>query len=181
MTPIAFIARRCRRIPPLPKLLLATMLPCAGIGCVSKPSTPSANIADADSVPFMTLYKSLSGTLDTRHRMVIRDDSTFRAIWRQSVPVTTSSTSPPLVDFRSHMVILASRGALPDESEGIDIAAVRQNGDSLVVVVRTRRVGARCLVGSAESAPLTIVRIPRSVAGLRFEELSEIRDDCRVS
>lgn len=123
-------------------------------------------------------FMDVSG-IGNRLRMVIRDDDTWRETWKQ-IHYGGSPELPPLpeVDFSREMIILVALGGRPTGSYGIIIEGAYERADRLEVLVRSVSPGKDCVVTQMITAPIDIVRLPKTSQSVSFRE-TEIVHECK--
>lgn len=116
------------------------------------------------------VYRSdRSGYADAT-RLVIRDAEEWRRAWALLAAGRADTASPPRVDFRREIVILAAFGARPSAGHIVAIDTVRRAGVALEAVVRTVTPGDSCMNAFMLVQPVDVVRVPRSDRPVFFVE-----------
>lgn len=111
------------------------------------------------------LYHSSSSTLQHPHREVIRDSSRWAQVWG----FTGRRESLPPVDFSREMVILAALGAYASTGYEVTVDSARvADGQHLIYLHTT--LNDYCPGGAAMTAPMDLVRLPRSDLPIRYAE-----------
>ena len=117
-------------------------------------------------------------------RIVVRDSSTWRAVWaRLESPDARRApppVEPPAVDFTQDLVIVAAQGPGGSCSSGITIDTVYRVARTRigVVVIRTREALGGCGCFAVARAPAVAVRVGRSqLEAIRFVERPPL-DNC---
>jgi hypothetical protein len=123
----------------------------------------------AEPYPF-THYSGLTDST----RIVVRDANTWAttwsAIWRNSSP----EPALPSIDFGEEMLIVAALGTRSSGGYSILVDGAYQRADHIEVVIRKVSPGKRCLVPTAITEPVDIVRLPRSSQPVQYRELSVV-------
>ena len=160
---------------------LIVPLALAAFGCGS-PSAPDASEVPSDAVAILgddfrdavEGMRHFSG-YDERARRVIRDRDTWIRVWLR-VTTTASSRPVPQVDFDRHMIIFAAMGTKPNTGYAIEITELYRRGPDVYAVVVESSPGRGCLVGQAETAPVTAALVPRTSGRVHFVERTSVHD-----
>ena len=82
----------------------------------------------------------------------------------------------PEIDFSKEMLLVAAMGTRNTGGYSIEIEAVDRSSSSITASVRTHSPGKTCGTTAALTAPVAIVRIPRSTLPVQFVEEHVITD-----
>ena len=149
--------------------------------CSSGPASPESSGGLPLRLEPLTVDGTLVGErysgLTTRERLVVRDDAAWASLWSQITAHVQPTPALPAVDFGREQLIVVSSGTKPTGGYGIDVAEVREAEGALHVVVRETAPGDRCMTTAALTAPVAVVRVPRSDARIVFEE-RQVTVDC---
>ena len=108
-------------------------------------------------------------------RMVVREASTWQAVWARATSTQAAPAPLPAIDFGREVVVLVGAGRMtPGDQIHVDSVGVR--GGSFVVVVRTT---VECRPFPADAYPLEIVRVSRSDKPPSFVERRERAAHCQ--
>lgn len=128
----------------------------------------------------------LQGTrLADKVRLVIRDRDAWLDLWKRMFSTDPSnSPGPPLapwaeIDFSREMLVVAAMGQRPTSGYCIFIDKAYEQNDRIEVVVRSVE-NRKCGVFPVLTAPMDIVRIPKSERSVVFHE-TEADSDCGES
>jgi hypothetical protein len=126
-----------------------------------------------------TAYSGIGESL----RMVIRDRDAWRDIWKEihSPKGYGSGTElPPLpeIDFSREMVVVAALGARPSSGYSIIVDRAYERDDRLEIAVRTTSPGKGCMALAVVTAPVDVVRLPKTDRSVVFRE-TEITHNCK--
>lgn len=136
------------------------------------PGTASALHVTEDSLhhlldsPSLRTHRKYSG-LHKPAREVVRDSGAWIGMWRR---VAHYPSSPPAVDFSRHILLVAALGARHSTGYAIRIDSVAVVGGHLVAWVCTGAPGPGMGGFATMTAPLDIVRVPRTSHRVRFVE-----------
>lgn len=114
-------------------------------------------------------YRSNSALEDSA-RIVVRTSAEWTTLWNRIVANHAPKPPVPAIDFEKEMLLVAAMGTRPTGGHAIEIEAVDRDGSSITASVRTRSPGKNCMTTQALTAPVAIVRIPRSDLPVRFVE-----------
>lgn len=155
------------------RLLLILLLAAA---CSNAPVRNAGDEPAAAAVPFETLVQASNpGQGGPSRREVIRDEATWRTVWKEIREGSALPEEPPAVDFGREMVILAAL-----ETQGcvarITIREVTRTADALVVDILEAPPAPNCVCITSER-PIHLVRLERTDLPERFE-VERGRTDC---
>jgi hypothetical protein len=102
-------------------------------------------------------------------RVVIRDRDAWRDIWKRIHRPLGELPSLPEIDFSLEMVVVVALGARPTSGYGITVDRAYERDDQLEIVVR-RASQKHCGVFSMMTAPVDIVRLPKTKHTVVFRE-----------
>lgn len=154
----------------------AVMAACA------HPEATRPILIPGDPVPIVRLraepysFAFYSG-LEQPGRIVVRDPSTWQALWAQIHSRQSPVPPVPAIDFSQEMLVVAALGSRSSGGYGIlvDAANEAQNA-GLVVTVRSISPGVKCGRTAALTQPVDIARIPRRDGDVSFLERSQVTD-----
>jgi len=131
---------------------------------------PGAKLVETADTVVREYY---SGVAD-HERLVIRNAAAWGSFWQQVY--SRVQPQPPVPTLNGgDMIVAATMGTRRSGGYSIDIDAVYEANDQLVVVVREASPGSSCGVTAALTAPVVAVRVPQSAA-VSFVEKTETRD-----
>jgi hypothetical protein len=113
--------------------------------------------------------------LDRPARIVIRDASTWQAIWTQINRGSSPVSPPPTIDFSREMVVVAALGTHSTGGYSILVdgaSVVDSNGTA--VAIRSVSPGPDCGVTEAFTEPVDIARMEKRSGPVTFVERSEV-------
>lgn len=120
----------------------------------------------------------LHGGISQRSRSVIRNRDEWNKLWKQIAGVGPDRPPPPEVDFTREMLIVAAMGEKPSTGYEILIDGACEVNNQIEVSVRSVDYLKCGLQPQVVTAPLDIVRMPRTELPLVFHE-TEISSDCK--
>ena len=120
-------------------------------------------------------YRYSSGYPDSA-RLIVRDNSAWSTLWTRIVSNHGPTPATPAIDFANEMVIAVAMGTRSSGGYTIRIAAVEQRTDDIAVTVVSTSPGRSCGTTAALTAPMDIVRVPRSDLPVRFIEQATVHD-----
>ena len=113
--------------------------------------------------------------MDRPARLVIRDASTWQAIWTQINRGSNPVSPLPTIDFSREMVVVAALGTHSTGGYSILVdgaSVVDSNGTA--VAIRSVSPGPYCGVTEAFTEPVDIARMEMRVGPVTFVERSEV-------
>jgi len=154
----------------------ATVLIQLGItlAILSCAKAASVNDSRGDQARLPTVYKAPQSGLRTTVREVVRDSATWRAVWRSVSAYGKPQPEPPQIDFTSSMLLVAAGPPLGAGDSVIITQAVGDQDGFRAVVMAYRQ----CAPADIITAPVHVVRVPRSEGQVRFQEDSTNAPHC---
>jgi hypothetical protein len=145
------------------------------------PVSPLAPKVSGQRVPFMTgcgIWDQL--------RLVIRDRDAWVDVWRRihrHDPYRGPNPEPPPlpeIDFSREMLVVASMGRRPSSAYAIivDGAYAYERDYRLEIAVRSVENRKGCFAAGVMTAPIDIVRLPKTDRSVIFRE-TEVVPDCK--
>ena len=116
-------------------------------------------------------------------RVVIRDHDAWRDMWKRIHSLNQGYGSvrelPPLpeIDFSEEMIVVAALGGRPSSGYAVIVDNAYQRDDRLEITVRTVSPGRGCMSLAVVTAPVDVVRLPKTERSVVFRE-TEIAHDC---
>jgi hypothetical protein len=120
----------------------------------------------------------LSGGISRRDRLVIRDGEQFNQLWKEIAGPGPDKPPPPQVDFSREMLIVAAMGQQPSSGYEIIIESACEVDNQLEVVVRSANYAKCGLQLGVVTAPVDIVRVPKTNLPVVFRE-AEVASGCK--
>jgi len=84
----------------------------------------------------------------------------------------------PKIDFSKEMVVVVALGGRPTGGYGIVVDRAYERDDRLEVIVRSLTPAKSCFLIQATTAPVDIVRIPKTERSVVFRE-TEVVHECK--
>lgn len=122
-------------------------------------------------------FEVYTGITD-RQRIVIRDREAWRDVWKRIYSLMSPTPPLPEVDFSKEMLVVVSLGGRGTGGYAIIIDGACERDDKLEVTVRSVSPGKNCMTTQALTAPVDIVRVPKTQRSVVFRE-NEIVHDCK--
>jgi hypothetical protein len=147
------------------------------------PITPLRPKISGQRVPFMTL-----GGIWDQLRLVVRDREAWVDVWKRIHAVDPYRRPypepPPLpeIDFSREMVVVAAMGQRPSSAYAIviDGAYAYERNYRLEIAVRSIENRKGCGAFTMMTAPIDIVRLPKTNRSVIFRE-TEVVPDCKAT
>jgi len=107
---------------------------------------------------------------------VVRDSQAWSALWAQIVANHSPTPPVPSIDFSREMLIVAAMGTRNTGGYSIKVESVSGSSTELVATVTATSPGRSCMTTQALTAPVDIVRVPRSELPVRFVEQRSVNE-----
>lgn len=108
-------------------------------------------------------------------RSVIRDQRTWRAVWKRINPGPNNPRLPK-VNFAKEVLIVAALGQRSTGGYGIIVDKAYRIGKKAKIEVLSISPGKGCMLTQALTEPVDIVRIPRTNLPVTFTETQRVHD-----
>ena len=129
-----------------------------------------AELTATDRLPFQDLYslQTFSG-IDTKRGRIITDSAALQAVWDSAFANYAVGQKPfvPAIDFKQHVVLVASAGSTPTQLLWFRITMVRERPEHLAVLVES--TWPPCGGLPVTTNPVHIVIVPRVATQAVFE------------
>lgn len=113
--------------------------------------------------------------LDQPGRIVVRDETSWQALWSQIHERFSEVPPVPAVDFSREMVVVVALGLRSSGGYSILVDAAHEASNAgLLVTVRSISPGSKCARTAALTQPVDIARVPRRDGEVSFLEQSEV-------
>ena len=146
--------------------------PRAGLACLlvlAALTGAGAQVPSSRTVPFVTIAEGKISGVRLPERLVIRDDTAWRTLWRRHAG--PDAGPPPVVDFNRDMVIAVFAGEASD-SAVLAITKIAATPDRLEVAYTLRETRPLpAATANSSTAPFQIVRAARSSLPVGFVQL----------
>jgi hypothetical protein len=120
----------------------------------------------------------VNGGITERARLVIRDHDEFGKLWKEIYRLSSDKPPLPEVDFSREMLIVAAMGQQPSSGYEIIIDGACALDNQLEVSVRSTNFLKCGLQLGILTAPVDIVRLPKTDLPVVFRE-TEVTSDCK--
>ena len=132
-----------------------------------------------------TSFTDSSGIGD-RLRVVIRDRDAWRDVWQRIQSPVCSLPNPPRgplpelpplpeIDFSREMLVVVALGGRPSSGYAIVVDGAYEQDNRLEIVVRSVSVKG-CAALAVMTAPVDIVRLPKTERAVVFRETEAVRE-----
>ena len=111
-----------------------------------------------------TIARDNMSGVDLPRQAVARTESEWSALWQQHA----GAKPLPKVDFTKRTVIAVFLGSRPSAGFSAEVAATRQEGNTLIVEWREVRPGGDSMVAQVITSPALLVSIPRFDGDIKF-------------
>jgi hypothetical protein len=141
-------------------------------GCASGVQVPVQRLPEADVMRFHC-------GIDTRQRLVIRDQAAWTAEWSRLASGYLPVIPPvPAVDFTSNAIVVATMGDRPSSGYAIEVTEMRLDGEDASISVIEDSPSSTCVVLAELTDPVAVVRVPAFSGHATFVEDTS-QHDCR--
>ncbi len=155
----------------MPKLA-AVLFALGGIataGCQSTSSPDHTSTLIENEIVAPLAHEVYTGFSEPA-RFVVRDARQWTEVWARTFMGMSEVPQRPAIDFSREMVLVAAQGGQPSSGYDISIDRVATRDGTTAVDVTTTSPDARCVVLTVITAPVVLVRLPRSAGPVRFIE-----------
>lgn len=122
----------------------------------------------SEGAPRSLAYGYHSG-LSTPTQLVIRDEESWKQLWKRHNNVVIPTPPLPNVDFARDMIVVVAIGQRPTGGYGVRVQSARKSGDKLVVAALETKPADGALVPMVLSAPYDFCVVPRFDGEVAFE------------
>ena len=134
-----------------------------------------------------TFAKRLAKRLEQQHpiyhsgigqaaRIVVADRGEWERVWARMWHNHHPVPPVPAVDFDRELVIVAAMGARHTGGYSIRVDEARSYGDHVTIHAVETSPGRGCVTTQAFTAPVDVVKIPRTAAEIRFRTSPVVRE-----
>ncbi len=120
----------------------------------------------------------LHGGISQRSRLIIRNRDEFNELWKQLTASGSYKPPPPEVDFSREMIVVAAMGQRPSSGYEILIDGACEVDNHVEILVRSFDSVKCGMQATVLTAPVDIVRLPRTELPVVFRE-TEVSSDCK--
>lgn len=113
-----------------------------------------------------------------QERIVVEDQVEWEQVWARLWRNTSPVPDTPPVDFAREFVIVAAMGTRPSGGYSIRVDEARAYAGHVTVHVVETSPGRGCVVTMAITAPVDVVKIPRTPLEVRFRTSKTVHE-CR--
>jgi hypothetical protein len=121
----------------------------------------------ASAVPTRTVAKGWQSHVDEPRQVVVHTAKE----WSELGHMIDPDRQLPELDFSREMVVGVFLGTKPTSGFGVEIAAVRDQADALVVQYREAHPHPGLMVAQVLSSPYHLVAIPKRAGDVKFERI----------
>lgn len=119
-------------------------------------------------------YYRYSSSHEDSARLVIHDKAAWEDLWARMTSNHGPRRPAPAVDFSREMLIAVAMGTRSSGGFGIRVTEVNASSAELTATVVSTSPGPTCGTTAALTAPMDVVRVPRSSLPVRFVERSAV-------
>ena len=161
----------------LPSAVFASLL-VAAAACNSDsgqaPGTNQPRVAIFRADTASTLLLSGFSGFRTPAKLVVTDEATWSDVWAQAQASYEPKDPAPGIDFGEDGVIVVALGTDASARQALNVDSVEYFDGSQKVWLTRRVVDGSCAVVAVVTQPVHIVRAPRPLNSVTFEETSRL-------
>ena len=164
------------------KRSIAAMLALLAAGCTELPSIlggPNHDELGGEPVQITRLqehFPGFSSGITEPARLVVNSQTEWALVWRRMWQSHNPVPPAPVVDLSSETVLVTTMGGRPTGGYSIRVEeAAVVSGDLVIRVVETSP-GRACVTTQAFTAPVDVVKVPRTGHSIRFETVKKVHD-----
>jgi hypothetical protein len=116
---------------------------------------------------FATVARGPNSGIDEPRQVVIGSAAEWQALWKSHDP----NRAAPAVDFAQSVVVGVFLGSRPTAGFGVEITAIKKEGERSVVEYLERRPPPGSLTAQILTSPFHLVSVPRDVGTVEFKRL----------
>lgn len=135
--------------------------------CAATSESSKASSGSADS-PRSLAYGYHSG-ISTPTQLVIRDEASWKELWKRHNNVVIPTPPLPSVDFAHDMIVVVAVGQRPTGGYGVRVRSAQRQGDKLVVEALETKPADGALVPMVLSTPYDFCVVPRFDGEVAFQ------------
>ncbi len=117
------------------------------------------------------ISQGTSSHYDEKEDLVIKDESTWKAVWEKHISNRDPQPELPNVDFSNEMVIAVFNDIKPSGGYSVEILMVKDKPDRVEVFLIERSPSPEEIVTSALTQPYHIIKIPKSDKQIYFNRV----------
>ncbi len=114
--------------------------------------------------------------IEDKQRLVIRDREAWSKLWKRIYSLRSPTPPLPEIDFAKEMLVVAATGTQSNGGYGILIDGAGERDDRLEIKVHSISPGKGCMTTQALTAPVDIVRLPKSERTVVFREIEMVHN-----
>lgn len=111
-----------------------------------------------------------------RRRVVLRTQEEWQTFWAELYRQRSEPPALPAVNFANEMVLVASAGQKASGGYTIDVRELYTHADELFAIVLETSPGSGCVLTTALTAPVVVMRVPRSDGPVHFIDETAVHD-----
>ena len=167
------------RITPLTAAVLAVLAAaCAGLPSLGDPDLDELE-PGGEPLAISRLEQQppiLYSGMGQAERTVVDDQMEWEQVWSRLWHNTQPRPYAPVVDFARELVIVAAMGARPTGGYTIQVDEARTYADHVTVHAIETSPGRTCVTTQAFTAPVDVVKIPRTSLPIRFRTTKRVHE-----
>jgi hypothetical protein len=129
----------------------------------------SAAMGQNSPAELVTVAQGAMSNIEEPRQAVVRTAAEWQALWKEH---DAQRAAPPL-DFTQSIVVAVFLGTRPTSGFAVEIAAVRTEGNRVVVEYREQRPPRDALLAQVLTSPFHIVRLARTAGSIEFHRIAQ--------
>jgi PrcB C-terminal len=118
-------------------------------------------------VSIATVARGTDSGVDESRQVVIRSAAEWQVLWKAH----NADRAAPVVDFARSVVVGVFLGSRPTAGFGMEITAVKREGERSVVEYLERRPPPGAITAQVLTSPYHLVSLPRDIGTVEFRRL----------
>lgn len=114
--------------------------------------------------------------LDAPARLVVESQAEWALVWQRIWGSHDPVPALPSIDFDRETVLVAAMGTRPTGGYAIRVDAAAAQGERVAVRVVETSPGSRCALTQAFTAPIDIVKLPRTPQPIAFQTVKNVHE-----
>jgi hypothetical protein len=127
----------------------------------------AAFLQSGSPIVVRTIDRGTQSGIVTAREVTVRSEEEWAKLWSEHA----ASRARPSVDFSRDMVVGVFLGTRPTAGFGVQIAAVQEDADGLVVQYRETRPGRDAITAQVITSPFQLAAVPQRAGAVRFERV----------
>ena len=154
------------------RLARVTVLMCAVM--LSACNQPNG-VDLGEEIPVAPIVAESNSAFEEADRRVIRDTIEWAVVWARIYETRSPKPPLPAIDFSREQVVIAALGKRPSSGYVVRITGASGTSNAIKVRFESQSPGTGCAVLPVMTHPVDVVKMPRTVGSVVFEETPRVR------